>query len=259
MKTPKEHGAWAMLYVSFALGALVAWRLSLATLWALVATTALFFARETLWRLRRARRQRRPAGDLLRSLGIELGAVALCGALLLWRERLLGFLPLGAAGVLLLVFNLARTEQREARSVVAELVAFAGFAMAAPAAHYATRGAWESLALWLWALCWLYFISSVFHVKATVLAVQPQRRAAFVRMRTVSAVYHGVLALLLGGLVAMQRLPPLVLVAYAPLLVRSFGSMLRRPARLDLRRLGWLEIAYSLVFLFCVTLAFHAA
>ena len=71
-RIPKEHGAWAMLYVPFVLGILVAGRVSWAVLWALLAMTALFFAREALRRWRRARAQGRPARDLLQGLGVEI-------------------------------------------------------------------------------------------------------------------------------------------------------------------------------------------
>ncbi|HZL85286.1 MAG TPA: YwiC-like family protein, partial [Candidatus Krumholzibacteria bacterium] len=58
---PKEHGAWAMLYVPFVLGVVVAGHVVWPTLWALLAMTALFFGREGLRRLRRARQQKRSA------------------------------------------------------------------------------------------------------------------------------------------------------------------------------------------------------
>src|SRR5512145_1575263 len=119
---PKEHGAWAMLYVPFVLGVLVAGRVGLPTLWALLAMTALFFARETLWRLRRARSRQRPAAALWRALAVEAAIVVLCGSLLIFSHALLWFAPLGVVGLLLLGFNLERTEQREERSVAAQLV-----------------------------------------------------------------------------------------------------------------------------------------
>lgn len=257
LNVPKEHGAWAMLYVPFVLGVLVAGRVTLATLWTLLAMTALFFARETLWRLRRARAKQRPAAALGPALGVEAAVVVSCGSLLVFSHALLWFVPLGVAALLVLVFNLERTEQREERSIASQLVAIAGFAMAAPAAYYASRAAWQTTAIWLWGLSWAYFASSVFHVKSVVLGVQPQRRAAFARMRAIAAAYHAVVAVTLGLLVARATLPPLVLVAFVPILGRAVWSMLRRPVRLNLRRIGILEIFYSLNFLLFVTLAFR--
>ena len=158
--------------------------------------------------------------------------------------------------MLLLLFNLERTEQREERSVPAQLVAIVGFAMAAPAAHYAARGEWHSDALWLWLLAWLYFSSSVFHVKTTVLAVQASRRQAYARMRLLNVAYHAGMLLLTGFLAARALVPPLVLLGYVPLWLRSAWSLLRPAVRLDLKRIGILEILYSMNFLLFGWLAF---
>lgn len=256
LKLPKEHGAWAMLYVPFALGVLAADRLSWAVLWTLLAMTALFFARETLRRLRRARQRRQPQVSFERSLALEAVLLVVCAWLLLFREHLWGFLPLGAAALLLLLLNLERTEQREERSIFSELAAILGFSMAAPAAHYAALGAWHGEALWLWFIAWLYFASSVFHVKTTVLAVQASRRQAYESMRRVNLVYHGGMLLLTGFLAVRGHIPPLVLLGFVPLWLRSAWSVARPAARLDLKRIGILEILYSLNFLVCGWLAF---
>jgi len=258
LRLPKEHGAWAMLYVPFALGCSVAGRVSWALLWALVAMTALFFARETLWRLRQARRRQHAEASLWRGLAFEAAVLGLCAALLLFRYRLVGFVPLGIAALLLLAFHLQRSTQREERSVAAELLAIAGFAMAAPAAHYAARAVWQDMALWLWLLSGLYFSSSVFHVKSRVLEAQRLRRRAFLRMRRLAVAYHSGLLVLLCVLVARRLLPALVLLGYAPILLRSAWSIARPAVGLDLRRIGVLEIVYALHFLLFTTLALRS-
>ena len=48
------------------------------------------------------------------------------------------------------------------RSVAGELVGICGLTLTAPLAHYAAVGEIQLLGLWLWALCILYFSSSVF-------------------------------------------------------------------------------------------------
>jgi hypothetical protein len=256
LKVPKEHGAWAMLYVPFALGVLAADKLSWAVLWTLLAMTALFLARETLRRLRRAWQRRQPTGVQWRGLTLELAIVGTSAGLLLLRENLWGFLPLGGAALLLLFFHLERTEQREERSIPAQLLAIVGFAMAAPAAHYAALGVWHAQALWLWLLAWLYFASSVFHVKTRVLAGQSARRQAFLRVRRLNAAYHGGMLGLTAWLVFRGSLAPWILMGFLPLWGRTAWALLRPTARLDLKRIGVLEIFYSLNFLVFGWLAF---
>ncbi|HEY7180438.1 MAG TPA: YwiC-like family protein, partial [Blastocatellia bacterium] len=68
LKLPKEHGAWAMLYVPFVLGVAVAGRANWPVLLLLLSTTALFISRESLlvyWRARVRRRDAAEAGSTL--------------------------------------------------------------------------------------------------------------------------------------------------------------------------------------------------
>ncbi len=254
---PKEHGAWAMLYVPFVLGVVVAGRVVWPTVWALLAITALFFGREALRRLRRARQHQHPRPHVQRGLILELGILVTCAGLLLFRHRLYGFLPLGLGAVLVLAFNLERAEQREDRRILSELLAIVGFAMAAPAAYYASAGIWRHEALWLWGLCWAYFASSVFYVKQVVLGVQPRRWVEYKAMRPWVIAYHAALLLSLVCLVSWGNISPWILCAFAPILWRSAWALLRRPVRLDLRRIGTLEIVYALTFLVFTALTFR--
>ena len=255
LRIPKEHGAWAMLYVPFALGVLVAARVTWAVLWVLLGATALFFVRETLLRFRRARRQGRAAPELRRALAVQLGVLASAGVVLVFGQRLYALVPIALLAGLLLASNLERAGQREERGLGSELLAVGGLAMTAPAAHYAALGAWQVQAIGLWGLSLLYFASSVFHVKFRVLAVQPQRRVEYRRMRGFSIAYYLGLLVLLAVLVRAGRLQPLGLLAFLPILGRTTWSLLRPPLRLDLKRTGVLEILYSLFFLVFAWLA----
>ena len=248
-----------MLYVPFALGVLVAGSVSSALLWLLLGVTALFFARESLIRLRRARRHRRADSTLRRALSLELGVLAIVGVVLVIGRRLYGLVPIGLAAGILLASNLERAEQREERGLGPELLAILGLVMTAPAAHYTALEAWHAQAVWLWGVCFLYFASSVFHIKSTVLAVLPQRQAEYRRMRRLSIVYHLGLLALVAGLVATRRAHLFLLAAFLPILARTTGSLLRPPERLDLKRMGVREIIYSLAFLVFAGFALRAS
>src|SRR5262245_28970040 len=65
LKLPKEHGAWAMLYVPFVLGVAVAGRVNWPVLLLLLSATAVFISRESLlvyWRARARGRDAVEAG-----------------------------------------------------------------------------------------------------------------------------------------------------------------------------------------------------
>ena len=105
--------------------------------------------------------------------------------------------------------------------------------MTAPAAWYAATGKLE----WrLWLLNALYFAGGVFYVKmhvATAMARKPAGRWPVV-------IYYGALA----GVVAWWP----VGLAFVPAIARAFVGAARVSPTLRIKRLGWTEVAYSLVF-----------
>lgn len=261
MNLPKEHGAWAMLYIPFVLGVLVAGRVSWPVGLLLVAVSALFISRESLLFWLRARRRNREAGEAAREakrwlLGY-LGVAAACGLPLLIVYRFDGLLPMGLAGLALLLLNGTQGAQLEERSIRNELLAIAALTMTAPAAHYVAHGVWTSTALWLWALSMTYFASSVFYVKLRVSALHSKARPGEARARYHCLYYHASLLLALLLLCVTGNLPLSAMAAFLPVLGRSFWSLFRPSPRINLKRAGWLEVIYSLVFLAALTLSFH--
>ncbi|MBI1765857.1 MAG: YwiC-like family protein [Acidobacteria bacterium] len=258
LRLPKEHGAWAMLYVPFVLGWLVAGKLSWSVLWLFCAVSALFISREALQVWWRARTRGRSAPQEARLLLVYLGSAALCGLPLLLTARLYWLLPLGGLGVLLLLINGKQATQLEARTVGSELLAIGGLTLTAPAAFYAARGVWQPTALWLWLLSALYFASSVFYIKLRIYRLNPRKQDEQRRAWQSCAVYHAFLLAALLALWLTGSLSLFVLVAFAPVLARSLWSLFKPVTQVNLRRAGFMEIGYSIIFLVCLALSFSA-
>jgi hypothetical protein len=259
LRLPKEHGAWAMLYVPFALGVLVAGSLSWGVWLLLLSITALFISRESLLVWWRARSRGRDAGTAGRMLAIYLGLAALCGAPLILIFRLFWLAPFALLGGVLLLINGKQATRLEERTVVGEMLAICGLTMTAPAAYYVARGVWENTALWLWALSALYFASSVFYVKLRVLSLHSRQPQARRRIWQHCAFYHSFLLASLLHLAFTGSLSLFALIAFAPALARTFWALLKPASRVNLTRAGVLEILYSLIFLVFITLTFHLA
>ncbi len=255
-KLPKEHGAWAMLYTPLALGVAAAGRLPWTVLLVVVAATLVFTGREGLAAWSRARKQGRAPEPALGLVLAELGVAAGCGAVLVLRERLFGLVPLAIAAFALFTIHFAQLRRREQRTFEAEILAIVGLTLTAPAAYYVTRGHWDATAVWLWALCALYFASSVFYVKLRVLALQPRKDREHRGVRTGAIAYHAILLAALVGLVVAGKLPVVVLLAFLPILARTTWSLVRPARSVNLRRVGVLEILYSVNFLVFTVLAF---
>ncbi|MDW8240918.1 MAG: YwiC-like family protein [Acidobacteriota bacterium] len=256
MKLPKEHGAWAMLYVPFLIGILVAGRVSLPVLLLLLAVSCLFIARESLLPWWRARRRGQRADAARRMMLIYLTLAALFGAPLLFYFHLWKLVWLGVPVLILLAVNAEQATRREDRTILGEILAIIGLTTTAPAAHYVAGGAWQPTALWLWALNAFYFTSSVFYVRWRVLSAHARHAEEREQIKWHCALYHSFLVVALGVLALTGNISLFVLLAFAPAVGRAFWYLLRPTAALSLPRIGVLEIVYSTIFLVLVWLAY---
>lgn len=256
-RIPKEHGAWAMLYVPLLLGACAAGAWSIRILWLAIAATAFLFAREAALAWWRARLAGRDPGNSLRMLFLYSALAAAAGLELVLSERLWGLAPLGAMATALAAWHARQAARREERTVTTEALGILGLTLTAPAAHYVALGRWETTGLWLWAASVAYFTSSIFYVKLRVLTAYPKQPRELARIRRWCWLYHLALALAASLAVASGAAPMPVLPAYAPILLRAFWHLWRPAPRLVLKRVGVLEILYSAIFLLFATLAFR--
>ena len=247
-----------MLYVPLVAGALVAGSFSWRVVLIALAMTFTFIARESILAWWRARRRGGDNPQSLRVMLVYLGLAAASGAPLILVSHLYWLAPLGLASLLLLAVNAEQGARREDRTVTGEMIAIFGLTLTAPTAYYAARGQWDGVALWLWALCALYFASSIFYVKLRVHWLnrrkEQARRQALVRC----ALYHSFLLAALLVLALTGSLNLFALVAFAPVLARSFWQLIKPATQLNLRRIGVLEIVYSVVFLVFITLSLRA-
>lgn len=244
-----------MLYVPLVAGALVAesfsWRVVLISL----AMTFIFISRESLLAWWRARRRGSDGRESLRVMLIYLVLAGASAAPLIFVSHLFWLAPLGLVAIALLAFNAEQGARREDRTVMGEMIAILGLTLTAPATYYVARAEWNAVALGLWGLCALYFASSVFYVKLRVYWLN--RRKEHVRQQAFKscALYHAFLLASLLVLAFTGSLNLFALVAFAPVLARSFWQLIKPATRLNLRRIGVLEIIYSVVFLIFITLS----
>lgn len=238
-----------MLYVPLLAGALAAgkgpWRVLLLA----AAATFLFIARESLLGWWRARRWGRDAGRAPRLAFLYLGLAFGFVLPLLAVYQLWGLLPVGLLGLALLAVNAEMAARRRERTIAAEVLAIVGLTLTAPAAHYVAGATWSIEAAWLWLLSVLYFASSVFYVRLRVFSAHPRQGRGPHQLRGWCAAYHVSLLASLAALTATGRLSVFVPLAFAPVLARAFWQLFKPAGELNLKRVGWLEVVYSVFFL----------
>ena len=252
---PCEHGAWGMLLVPLVTGAwigLTTGRGALPLLLFLTASLALFCLRTPMeiWLETSPLRAQTIAERQMVIYSIfaygALAAMAL--AFLLGRERAYGLLALGAvAGALYVTQTLLKKLGRLTR-MTSQLIGSLGLVSTAAGAYYVVTGRFDSKALILWGANWLFAVNQIHFVRlrihsarAATLADKVGRGKGFLATEIITA---GLLLLAwrFGGL------PGAAALAFVPALLRGLIWFLRRPAPLEIYRLGYGELANALVF-----------
>lgn len=253
---PKEHGAWALLYGPYMLSVLAfPWR---PMLWVmlLVAITFLYLAHEPLLRIVRSRgknvdteRRNHWRRWLLIFLLPGLSACFVIAAI----GPLAQVIPFGFLVAACFLIHIVLAGRKEERTHLGELVGVVGLTTTVPVAGL-LAGEGLGMALRIWILCILYFSSAIFFVK--MLMTRFMGRPEAPRRTVESNVYH---SLLLPG--ALWTAAPIgvllgTLAAFLPAVIRAFwGLRLPSGGRLNLKRIGYTEVALTVWFVVIVGLS----
>jgi hypothetical protein len=260
---PREHGAWGLLLVPLLTGT-VAGIASGHQTWpvALFAAAALlmFWLRTPVESLLgsgpiavQTSRERKTV--LIATIVLAIPAAA-CLIALIWPGRPLKLLLIGAvAAVSFMVQALLRRLGRDTR-MTSQLVGAVALTSTAPAAYYLGSGNLDARALALWVVNWffawnqIHFVQLSIHAaRAATLSEKFARGKVFFLSQTLV-----LLALLFASL--RRLLPPLVILAFVPIAVRGTWWFFHGPKRLNIKALGWSEMAHGAVFTILLSIAF---
>ena len=234
---PREHGAWGILLIPFAtaVGASGGFDLKVALL--LLSVLSFYVARTSY-----LKRNMKWTTILL-----VVSVACVLPLLFVWH-----LWWLAAFGAIATPLAFRKTE----RSVTMQLLAVCGLTLTAPAAWYAATGTLTSRAWLLWILNVLYFGGGVFYVKMHV-AAAIRRGNSKIRLGAPVLVYYAALMCVLLAMALSHVISWWVLAAYAPVVARAFVGVGRLGPTLRIKRLGWTEVAYSLVYALVLAGAFR--
>jgi len=257
---PRQHGAWSVLLLGYALGVGALGALNGATALFLALMVAGFLARHTI-----ATWLRLPQGDGRRrtlaawAVGYVVVAASALSALVLVYDRWLT-LPLGALLLLFAAVSAVLEWRRKNRTAWGEWVNILGLSVVAPAAAYVGSGAVNWGTLGLWALAAVFFTASVFHVRYLVRRRSSAGGPLAERLRAgaSSLMYHGLGLGLIVGLAVAGIVPFGAALAMAPTIVKAVWVVRHRQSGpLSIRRLGYSELAHSLAFVLLAVAAYR--
>ena len=259
---PKEHGAWAVLYGAFLAGVGVAGHVTLPVALLLGGVTLLALTNGPLTALLRTAGNQAPSASQRRAFGwLAVYGAGACVSLvpLLAVDRMAFLLPFGMTAALFFLLRLFLVRRGDDRSLPGELVGTAGLTLIGPTAHAVGVGEVQPTGAVLWLLLFLFFASGVFYVRMRIRVRLAGRRGmpdAPNLVRRWCILYHLLLLLLVAALAAWHVIPWPVLLAFAPALWRAAAGLRRRESGLNLRRLGWSEVALTAAFVVLLTFSF---
>ena len=251
---PKEHGAWAVLYVPMFVGAAIAGELTWNVLLLAFSALGVFMSYVPVHAVLRhlfvapLPRERFHEAMLWSVVYVGFGCAFMVPLLLqgYWQLLLIGAPGVGAyVGNFMLTRTLGKT-------VLSDMVAVLGLSLSALCSWYVVTGRLDTDAFVVWALNLLFFWCSVFYVHMKMrAAAAKQSEAEPSRQWSAAALnvaYHlAVVAIVVG--MAFYRLTKLyVIVAFIPMIVHALVGTAKLSRRVRFQRLGFLLLAQSIVF-----------
>jgi 4-hydroxybenzoate polyprenyltransferase len=263
---PREHGAWGLLLVPMVTVAGVAFRESVNAfpfVLLLTAALALFWLRTPLESLLGISAIRAETKEERSSVTFVVAYLALLAALtlamLLWGGRNLLLWPMGAAvGVAFAGQALLRKMGRRTR-MLSEVVGTIGLAASAPAMYYVVTGKFGTTAWMLWLANLLFAGNQIHYVQIRIHSAKLVGARAKLARAWTFAVGQVVMMAVLIFTWLMGWMSWVALLAFAPLLLRGVYYFVQKPAPLQVRRLGWNELAQAIAFCVLFISAFNFA
>lgn len=264
MAIPREHGAWGMMLVPLATGAAVALgsaRIAGGALALFVlAAMSLFWLRTPLeaWLGTSAMKAHT---EQERTLALKI--IAVTAALAMTTVAALfagghgrGLLLIGAASAVAFAVQAGVKKLGRRGRMPAQVIGAIGLTSTAAGAYYVATGKLDQTALTLWLANWLFAGDQIHFVQVRIHASRAETFDE--RMKQGLPFFAGQIVLI-GVVLAGCRLgifPLAITLAFLPVLMRGTLWFVRRRQPLDVHKLGFAELAQSLIFGTLAALAF---
>jgi len=260
---PREHGAWGLMLVPLFTG-VAAGLASAQHFWPLLLFVAaalfLFWLRTPVESLlgsgpMTARNSQERWAAFRASLVLAV-ASATCLVALMWGGRNLKLLLIGSVAAVAFVAQVVfRMLGRKAR-MVSQLAGAVGLTATAPAAYYLGTGRLDLSGVALWIANWLFAWNQIHFVQVRIHAARARTLRDKLGKGRFFFLAHILLLVALVLAVLCHYLPPLVILAFAPALVRGTRWFFRESEPLDVKSLGWSEMRQGIAFGILLAIAF---
>ncbi len=265
MLIPREHGAWGMLLVPLATGAIVASSAAfnvVAVVLFIVATLSLFWLRtpvEAWLGLSPIKVQTKPERASVLRLIVALCVITIASLAMLFAAGYArGLVMIGAIAALALGAQEVVKKLGRSGRMPAQIIGAIGLTSTAAGAYYAANGKVDATAIALWVANWLFAADQIHFVQTRIRGARLKTPGEKL-VRGKWFVYAQVaLGILLVAASIYRVLPLWTWVAFVPALVRGVLWFVRKTQPLDVHRLGYSELAQAIAFGVLLSAAFLA-
>ncbi|MCI0690904.1 YwiC-like family protein [candidate division KSB1 bacterium] len=251
---PKEHGAWAVLFVPMLVGVSIAGKLTLNVLFLALATLGVFLSYVPAQTLLREWLVASPAPERVRAakfwavVCLGMGALSM---LPLFFQNLWWLLGIGILSVIAFLANFVLT-RHHSKTVPIDLISVLGLTLSAPAAYYTVTGKLDQAAVMLWLMNFLFFGSGIVYVH-TKLRAAAMKKADLsfhekLSLGKLNLIYHFVVLAIVGILAAKKFTPLFAVVAFVPMTIHAIYGTLKLSNTVRFKNLGLILLAHALIF-----------
>ncbi len=255
MIVPREHGAWGILLVPLATGAIVAAGAAfnpVATALFVVATLSLFWLRTPLeaWLgLSPIKAQTTDERRSVMKVIATLAAVALASVGLLFANGYTrGLLIIGSIAACSFAAQAAVKKLGRSGRMPAQIVGAIGLTSTAAGAYYVANGTLDATALLLWAANWLFAADQIHFVQIRIRGSRLTTWQAKVGRGRWFLLGQLGLLVVLAAASAGRTISPWVILAFVPALLRGISWFFSPSQPLDVHKLGFSELRQALLF-----------
>jgi YwiC-like protein len=252
---PREHGAWGLLLVPMATAAGVALRQGgnvFPFVLLLTAALALFWLRTPLESLLGISAIRAETKEERSSVTFVVAYLAIVAALalsmLLWAGQNPLLWLIGVAAAIAFVGQALLRKMGRRTRMLSEIVGTIGLTSSAPAVYYVITGEFGVTAWMLWLANLIFAGNQIHYVQIRIHSAKLVGVRAKLARAWAFAAGQFVMAAILATTCLLGWMPWVALMAFAPLLFRGLYYFVQKPVPLQVRRLGWNELAQAIIF-----------
>ncbi len=252
---PREHGAWGMLLVPLATGAVAALQVGVnagALALFILAAMSLFWLRTPIesWLGTSAiKAQNKDERAFVVKMIVGIGTLAVVSiAALLWKGRFRGLLTIGAVAGLAFAIQAGVKKLGRKGRMPAQIIGAVGLTSTAAGAYYVATGRLDRVALALWLANWLFAGDQIHFVQVRI---RSSRATSLDDKMKQGLPFFCGQVVLIGAILAACRFglfSDAMAFAFVPVLARGTLWFFRRYRPLDVHKLGFSELTQALIF-----------